>query len=40
MIEINHLSKHFAQHKVVDDLSFSVRPGEVLAPMARTSPPP
>jgi len=30
MIEINHLSKHFAQHKVVDDLSFSVRPGEVL----------
>jgi len=30
MIEINQLSKQFAQHKVVDDLSFSVRPGEVL----------
>jgi len=30
MIEIDHLSKQFAQQTVVDDLSFSVRPGEVL----------
>jgi len=30
MIEINQLSKQFAQRTVVDDLSFSVRPGEVL----------
>ncbi|SDH58435.1 ABC transporter ATP-binding protein [Pseudomonas panipatensis] len=30
MIEISRLTKRFAQHTVVDDLSFSVRPGEVL----------
>ena len=30
MIEIDQLSKRFAQHRVVDGLSFSVRPGEVL----------
>jgi ABC-2 type transport system ATP-binding protein len=30
MIEINNLTKRFAQHTVVDDLSFSVQPGEVL----------
>lgn len=30
MIEIKNLTKRFAQHTVVDDLSFSVQPGEVL----------
>lgn len=30
MIEIKKLTKRFAQHTAVDDLSFSVRPGEVL----------
>lgn len=30
MIEINHLSKHFGAFTAVDDLSFSVKPGEVL----------
>jgi ABC-2 type transport system ATP-binding protein len=30
MIEIKNLSKRFAQHTAVDNLSFSVRPGEVL----------
>jgi ABC-2 type transport system ATP-binding protein len=30
MIEISRLTKRFAQHTAVDDLSFSVRPGEVL----------
>ena len=30
MIEIKNLSKRFAQHTAVDDLSFSVQPGEVL----------
>jgi ABC-2 type transport system ATP-binding protein len=30
MIEIKNLTKRFAQHTVVDDLSFRVQPGEVL----------
>nr|WP_298140230.1 ATP-binding cassette domain-containing protein [uncultured Pseudomonas sp.] len=30
MIEINNLTKRFAQHTAVDDLSFSVQQGEVL----------
>ena len=30
MIEISRLTKRFAQHTAVDDLSFSVQPGEVL----------
>ena len=30
MIEINHLSKHFGPFRAVDDLSFTVNPGEVL----------
>ncbi|MDF3931954.1 ABC transporter ATP-binding protein [Pseudomonas citronellolis] len=30
MIEISRLTKRFAQHTVVDDLSFTVQPGEVL----------
>lgn len=30
MIEIERLSKRFAQHKVVDELSLRVQPGEVL----------
>lgn len=30
MIEIRNLTKRFAQHTAVDDLSFSVQPGEVL----------
>ncbi|HYQ38921.1 MAG TPA: ATP-binding cassette domain-containing protein [Pseudomonas sp.] len=30
MIEIEQLTKRFAQHTVVDDLSFRVQPGEVL----------
>ncbi|MEA1606936.1 ABC transporter ATP-binding protein [Pseudomonas spirodelae] len=30
MIEIKKLTKRFAQHTAVDDLSFSVQPGEVL----------
>ncbi|MEX6501163.1 ABC transporter ATP-binding protein [Pseudomonas zhanjiangensis] len=30
MIEIKNLTKRFAQHTVVDNLSFQVRPGEVL----------
>ncbi|MCU1716374.1 ABC transporter ATP-binding protein [Pseudomonas sp. 5P_3.1_Bac2] len=30
MIEISNLTKRFAQHTAVDDLSFSVKPGEVL----------
>lgn len=30
MIEIKNLTKRFAQHTAVDDLSFSVHPGEVL----------
>ncbi|MCQ4348514.1 ATP-binding cassette domain-containing protein [Pseudomonas stutzeri] len=30
MIEIERLSKRFAQHTAVDDLSFRVQPGEVL----------
>ena len=30
MIEINHLSKHFGAFTAVDDLSFTVQPGEVL----------
>ncbi|SFJ20293.1 ABC-2 type transport system ATP-binding protein [Pseudomonas guineae] len=30
MIEITQLTKHFAQHTAVDNLSFSVKPGEVL----------
>lgn len=30
MIEINHLSKRYGALTAVDDLSFSVRPGEVL----------
>ena len=30
MIEITNLSKRFAQHTAVDDLSFRVQPGEVL----------
>jgi len=30
MIEIKNLTKRFAQHTAVDDLSFSVQPGEVL----------
>jgi ABC-2 type transport system ATP-binding protein len=30
MIEIRNLTKRFAQHTVVDNLSFSVQPGEVL----------
>ncbi len=30
MIEISNLTKRFAQHTVVDNLSFSVQPGEVL----------
>lgn len=30
MIEIKKLTKRFAQHTAVDDLSFSVKPGEVL----------
>jgi ABC-2 type transport system ATP-binding protein len=30
MIEITNLTKRFAQHTAVDDLSFSVKPGEVL----------
>lgn len=30
MIEINNLTKRFAQHCVVDSLSFRVQPGEVL----------
>ncbi|HEY6612270.1 MAG TPA: ABC transporter ATP-binding protein, partial [Pseudomonas sp.] len=30
MIEIEKLTKRFAQHTVVDDLSFRVQPGEVL----------
>jgi len=30
MIEISHLSKHFGRLKAVDDISFSVAPGEVL----------
>ncbi|MBS7663482.1 ATP-binding cassette domain-containing protein [Pseudomonas lalucatii] len=30
MIEINNLTKRFAQHCAVDDLSFRVEPGEVL----------
>ncbi len=30
MIEINNLTRRFAQHTAVDDLSFRVQPGEVL----------
>ncbi|ANO50715.1 ABC transporter ATP-binding protein [Woeseia oceani] len=30
MIEIEHLSKHYGQRAVVDDLSFTCEPGEVL----------
>ncbi len=30
MIEVEHLSKHFGEIKAVDDLSFTVKPGEVL----------
>jgi len=30
MIEIRNLSKQFGSHRVVDDVSFDVRPGEVL----------
>ncbi|MBU0838596.1 MAG: ABC transporter ATP-binding protein, partial [Gammaproteobacteria bacterium] len=30
MIEISNLTKRFAQHTAVDDLSFQVQPGEVL----------
>jgi ABC-2 type transport system ATP-binding protein len=30
MLEIERLSKYYGQHKVVDDLSFSCGPGEVL----------
>jgi len=30
MIEIRNLSKRFGTHRVVDDISFDVRPGEVL----------
>ena len=30
MIELKHLTKRFAQHTVVNDLSFRVAPGEVL----------
>lgn len=30
MIEIRNLSKQFGSHRVVDDISFDVRPGEVL----------
>ncbi|GIZ11391.1 ABC transporter ATP-binding protein [Pseudomonas sp. NCCP-436] len=30
MIEIRNLTKRFAQHTAVDDLSFTVQPGEVL----------
>lgn len=30
MIELQHLTKRFARHTAVDDLSFSVAPGEVL----------
>ncbi|TRO42835.1 ABC transporter ATP-binding protein [Pseudomonas sp. ALS1279] len=30
MIDIRNLTKRFAQHTVVDDLSFQVQPGEVL----------
>src|SRR5690606_9962398 len=30
MIEIRNLTKRFAQHTAVDDLSFQVQPGEVL----------
>jgi ABC-2 type transport system ATP-binding protein len=30
MIEIKNLTKRFAQHTAVDDLSFRVQPGEVL----------
>ena len=30
MIEVNHLSRRFGGFTAVDDLSFTVRPGEVL----------
>ena len=30
MIEIRNLTKRFAQHTAVDDLSFQIQPGEVL----------
>src|SRR5690606_23385097 len=30
MIEIRNLTKRFSRHTAVDDLSFDVRPGEVL----------
>ncbi len=30
MIEINHLTKQFGAFTAVDDLSFTVQPGEVL----------
>jgi len=30
MLEIQHLTKYYGQHKVVDDLSFGCGPGEVL----------
>jgi ABC-2 type transport system ATP-binding protein len=30
MLEIEHLTKYYGQHKVVDDLSFNCSPGEVL----------
>ena len=42
MIEISNLTKRFAQHTAVDDLSFQVQRGEVLgssAPMGPASPP-
>lgn len=31
MIEVQHLTKHFGRLTAVDDLSFTVKPGEVVA---------
>ena len=30
-VQVNHLSKTFNQKKVVDDISFNIKPGEIFA---------
>ena len=38
MIEVQHLTKRYGKIVAVDDLSFSIEPGQILGLLGRTEP--
>ena len=36
IITVNHLSKSYGSHQVLNDISFSFQPGQIIAPVSYT----